>query len=129
MDIHTAALPHTAEAAREARNEVARLLNGRCSLPIIETAALLTSELVTNAVRHASPPMHLRAAITAMVVRVEIHDSSTGTLPPPRNAGPTDRNGRGLAITEALASRWGTERTKGGKFVWFELFPHNEVPR
>jgi anti-sigma regulatory factor (Ser/Thr protein kinase) len=121
MTTHTAALPHTAQAAREARTEVARLLSGRCSPPAIDTAALLTSELVTNAVLHASPPVQLRVEITAGFLRVEIHDSSTSTLPAPSLARSTERNGRGLAIVEALASRWGSEHTIGGKFVWFEL--------
>jgi anti-sigma regulatory factor (Ser/Thr protein kinase) len=121
MSALNAVLPHTLAAAREARTQVAGLLNGRCSLPIIDTAALLTSELVTNAVLHASPPLHLRAAITEEVIRVEVYDSANSTLPAPRTARPADANGRGLTILQALASRWGTEHTNAGKFVWFEL--------
>ena len=121
MSIHTLALAHTAEASREARTSVAHLLDGQCSSSVIETAALLTSELVTNAVLHAAPPVHLRAEITATGVRVEMRDSSNGTLPAPKRALPTAHNGRGLAIIEALASRWGAEYTDAGKVVWFEL--------
>ena len=121
MSTQTAALAHTAEGAREARAEVTRLLKGRCSPDALEVAALLTSELVTNAVCHASPPVSLRAEITATAIRVEVHDASSCTLPPPRKASSTECHGRGLIIVEALASRWGSEHTNDGKFVWFEL--------
>ena len=121
MTTYSAALPYTAEAARDARAQVARLLSGRCSLATIQTASLLTSELATNAVLHAAPPVHLHAQITEAIIRVEIHDGSASTSPALRKARATDHDGRGLAIIEALASRWGTEPTRGGKFVWFEL--------
>ena len=121
MTTHTAALPYTAAAARDARTQVARLLSGRCSMEIIETASLLTSELATNAVLHAAPPVHLRAQITDAVIRVEVHDSSAGTSPALRRARDTDHDGRGLAIIEALATQWGIVQTDAEKFVWFEL--------
>ena len=121
MSMCTTTVPHTALGAREARNRVAHLLSGRCGLSTIETAALLTGELATNAVLHADPPVHLRAEITDVLVRVEMHDSGSGTLPAPRKTRTTDRGGRGLALVEALASRWGTERTDAGTLVWFEL--------
>ena len=48
-------------------------------------------------------------------VGVEVHVHGPGRQrPEPRKARPTDRNGRGLALVEALASRWGTERTDAG---------------
>ena len=126
---HTAALPYTAEAARDARNQLGRLLDGRCSLPIIQTASLLTSELATNAVLHGAPPLHLHARIADAIIRVEVHDGSASTSPARRKAHATDQGGRGLAIIEALASRWGTEPTAGGKFVWFELFDESQFSR
>ena len=88
---------------------------------------LLTSELVANAVRHAPPPLHLSAEITPAVIRVEVHDGGGTAVPAPRTAQRSDRNGRGLAIIEALASRWGTEHTKTGKVVWFELCRDGEL--
>jgi anti-sigma regulatory factor (Ser/Thr protein kinase) len=121
MITHTAALPYTAEAARDARSQVTRLLGGRCSLATIQTASLLTSELATNAVLHAAPPVHLHAQITEASIRVEVPDGGAGTSPALRKTRETDHGGRGLAIIEALASRWGAEPTHGGKVVWFEL--------
>jgi len=121
MTTHTSALPYTAEAARDARSQVARLLGGRCSLATIQTASLLTSELATNAVLHAAPPVHLHARITGAIIRVEVHDGGAGTSPTLGTARETDHGGRGLAIIEALASRWGTEPVRGGNVVWFEL--------
>jgi anti-sigma regulatory factor (Ser/Thr protein kinase) len=121
MTTHTAALPYTAEAARDARSHVARLLGGRCSLATIQTASLLTSELATNAVLHAAPPVHLHAQVTEAIIRVEVHDGGAGSSPALRKARETDPGGRGLAIIEALASRWGAEPTRGGNVVWFEL--------
>lgn len=95
----------------------------------IDTAMLLTSEPVANAVLHASPPMHLRAEVTDSVIRVEVHDSSDSSLPERKTATPSDDSGRGLSIIEALASRWGTESTNGGRFVWFELACDDYLPR
>lgn len=123
MSTCTTTLPHTTLGVREARNRVAHLLSGRCNLATLETAALLTSELATNAILHAAPPVHLRAEITDVLVRVEMHDGGSRTLPAPRTARTIDRGGRGLAIVDDLASRWGTERTDAGSFVWFELSP------
>jgi anti-sigma regulatory factor (Ser/Thr protein kinase) len=96
-------------------------MSGRCSLAIIEIATLLTSELVTNAVLHAAPPVLLRARITEAVIRVEVHDSGTSMLPAPRKSRAADLTGRGLTIIEALAYRWGVDPTSDGKCVWFEL--------
>src|SRR3954469_2463800 len=78
MSTHITALPFSAQAAREARTEVARLLAGRCSRSLIETATLLTSELATNAVLHGAPPVRLRAALSDALLRVEICDGSNG---------------------------------------------------
>lgn len=117
---HTEPLPSDTMAAREARRRVVQLLADRCPLTTVETAALLTSELVTNAVVHGAPPVELRVELAEQVVRVEVHD---GADDPPvlRQAGPSDAGGRGLAIVDALASRWGAQRRDEGKALWFEL--------
>jgi anti-sigma regulatory factor (Ser/Thr protein kinase) len=104
-------------------------MSGRCSLAIIEIATLLTSELVTNAVVHAAPPMVLRAWITDAVIRVEVHDGGTGALPAPKRPWVGDTTGRGLTIIEALASRWGADHTSDGKCVWFELSTSEDMLR
>ncbi|MET0920510.1 MAG: ATP-binding protein [Acidimicrobiia bacterium] len=120
LSTHRATLRNTPQVAREARHEVVQVLGDRCGASVIEIAALLTSELATNALLHGSPPMQLRIALSERLLRVEVHDASR-VAPAPRTAGSSDANGRGLAIIEAMASRWGTDVTDGGKSVWFEL--------
>lgn len=114
-------LPAALGAVRIARAQVTEVLQGSCSAPTIETAALLTSELVANAVGHGSPPLELWVDVTDGVVRIEVHDGDAAALPVRRDARPTDVAGRGLAIVDALAARWGTRPDADGKWVWFEL--------
>ncbi|WP_328806238.1 SpoIIE family protein phosphatase [Streptacidiphilus fuscans] len=86
--------------------------------PLLDTAELLVSELVTNAVRYASAPIGLRLLLGTTLV-VEVADP----LPDPpreREAAGTDEGGRGLQLVHRLAYRWGTRAEGGGKVVWFE---------
>ncbi|MGP4102937.1 ATP-binding protein [Nonomuraea sp. KM90] len=85
-----------------------------------EPADLLVSELVTNAVQHAGGPVRLRLSAADGVLRCEVGDGGPG-LPRPRPATPDDEGSRGLALVAALASAWGSTRTRRGKVVWFEL--------
>lgn len=86
-----------------------------------EVAVLLSSELVTNAIRHGSPPVTVLAGLSHDgVLRVEIRDDGSGeTLP--RHARPDDDGGRGLHLVATLAGRWGSSTTSSGKLVWFEV--------
>ncbi|MEU4350014.1 ATP-binding protein [Streptomyces sp. NPDC023838] len=93
---------------------------------LTETAVLLLSELMTNAVRHGRAPadreVRARCVLGGDIFRVEVVDANA-TLPCPRPAGPDDESGRGLALVEALSDAWGANpRPYGiGKTVWFEL--------
>ncbi|WP_435241121.1 ATP-binding protein [Streptomyces cucumeris] len=93
---------------------------------VTETAALLLSELMTNACRHArvSPGREVRArcVVRDEKLRVEVSDASD-VMPQPRQAAPEDESGRGLALIAALADGWDAERRPCGigKTVWFEL--------
>ncbi|MFF3332940.1 ATP-binding protein [Streptomyces sp. NPDC002888] len=86
---------------------------------LVPTAELLVSELVSNALRHASGPLRLTLERVSDL-RCLVSD---GTSEPPRpaDAGPEDENGRGLALVDMLAARWGCEYGPEGKSVWFEL--------
>ncbi|MFD9795183.1 ATP-binding protein [Streptomyces sp. NPDC059070] len=93
---------------------------------LTDTAVLLLSELMTNAVRHGRAPadreVRARCALGGNVLRVEVADASA-VLPCPRPAGPDDESGRGLALVGELSDAWGAgPRPYGiGKTVWFEL--------
>jgi anti-sigma regulatory factor (Ser/Thr protein kinase) len=84
-------------------------------------AELLTSELVTNAIVHAHSECRLSVDVDPTRVRVEVRDSSPVLPPPPKPPDPEATSGRGLVLVDTLATRWGTERARGGKRVWFEL--------
>ena len=99
---------------------------------LIDDAALVATELATNAVLHA------RSGFTIALcrgpegtIRVAVRDASLGR-PRPRRAGPLEGGGRGLRLVEALATVWGTDLLPDGKVVWAELgrtrFP-NGSPR
>lgn len=82
--------------------------------------ALLVSELVANAVEHASPPIAVTVDWDGCRVRVEVSDSSSD-VPVHRQPAPADAEGRGIWLVDHIASAWGVDRTPEGKTVWFEL--------
>lgn len=85
-----------------------------------DTACLLASELLSNAVRHATGPLRLRLRQAGNEVSVEVSDGSPN-LPRARQVAPDDESGRGLMLVEALAKAWGTAPRDVGKAVWFSL--------
>ena len=87
---------------------------------LIPTAALLTSELVTNAVSHTQQPFTVSVDNTGQGVRVAVIDGSS-TPPVVRQADEVSEHGRGLHLVDQLASEWGTDALPDGKQVWFEL--------
>jgi len=89
------------------------------------TTELLLSELVTNAIRHAAPPIHLRLLRDTNLV-IEVSDRSS-TSPHLRYAADMDEGGRGIFLVAQLAERWGTRFTPTGKIVWAE-HPAPSVP-
>jgi len=114
------ALPGEASSASAARRFVATEL-GRAGLDgLADTALLLVSELVANAVLHAHTHLVLVVRVDVERVRVEVHDGGPGA-PVPKRYSALSGTGRGLVLVEALADGWGVEPTDGGKFVWFEL--------
>lgn len=85
-----------------------------------DIAVLLTDELVTNAVLHAGGNFTLTAEMGYHILRVAVADASP-IAPSVLVQDPEREHGRGMAIVEALATDWGTERGDTGKTVWFEL--------
>ena len=85
---------------------------------------LLVSELVTNAILHAGPPVTLRANADGGRLRVEVHDGAPQppvVKSPGDPGGPPPERGRGLFLVASLADRWGWEGRATGKTVWFEV--------
>ncbi|MFG2575007.1 SpoIIE family protein phosphatase [Streptomyces sp. NPDC048481] len=115
--------PDPAEVAR-ARAAVRERLHGWGLDALADTAALMVSELVTNAVRHSrGRPAGLRL-VRGDTLLCEVEDDDH-ELPDLLSAGPGDESGRGLRVVSALAREWGASRTADGKSVWFELaLPH-----
>jgi len=114
-------LPAVGTSVAAARSFVARHLTEAGAAELNEAAILLTSEIVTNAIRHAGGECEVIVGVDAGQVRVEVHDP-TSCPPVLRTPGPTDECGRGLPLVAAIAHRWGSEPLAGnGKTVWFEL--------
>jgi PAS domain-containing protein/anti-sigma regulatory factor (Ser/Thr protein kinase) len=83
------------------------------------SAEMVTSELVTNAVRYAGGPIGLRLIRDSILV-CEVTDTSD-TQPRLRRARSTDEGGRGLFIVAQLVKRWGSRYGHSGKTIWVEL--------
>jgi hypothetical protein len=55
------------------------------------------------------------------MVRVEVHDSGSGSSPDTCAANDLAGSGRGLGLVESLATRWGHLGNRDGRVVWFEM--------
>jgi anti-sigma regulatory factor (Ser/Thr protein kinase) len=85
-----------------------------------QLTVLLTSEIVSNAVRYAQRPIRVEIAVDG--TRVVIATTDDDPRPPQLMAAtPEAGGGRGLFLVDALASRWGVDPDPPGKTVWFEL--------
>lgn len=94
--------------------------HGQC-----EVAALLTSEIMTNAIVHGGPHrpgegLGLNVQVFTARMRVELGDRSL-RMPQPRVGNHAGESGRGLVLVDAMATRWGVVPTEDGKVVLFEL--------
>ncbi|WP_433262307.1 ATP-binding protein [Actinosynnema sp. CS-041913] len=114
-------LPATAGASAQARRLVGEAVaTWGMSPDVAEDAALVVTELVSNAVDHASGPLELTVSRTPQGIRIEVADQSP-TMPQPRPVEVESARGRGLIIVAALSQDWGTSPTGTGKTVWAEL--------
>jgi transcriptional regulator with XRE-family HTH domain len=106
---------HTPRAARDAVSLVA----GDIPSEALETARLLTSELVTNSVKYGPPaPANIGVFVEVARDRIRIEVSDAADAPAQLRSDP----GRyGLKVVDALASRWQTKRDGEGNLTWFEL--------
>lgn len=116
-------------SVRQARVWVGEVLEQLGRGDLVDAAELGVSELVTNAILHADPPITIQLRGTRQHPRVEVSDHSK--QPPQVNIEMTDDDhlmstiGRGLGIVALYSSTWGSEVAPDGKTVWFE--PANEL--
>ncbi|MGW2891908.1 SpoIIE family protein phosphatase [Streptomyces griseoruber] len=85
-----------------------------------DSALLVISELVTNAVRFGTGPVTVRLVRAGSRLSCEVGDTGNGR-PRPRRGEPLDDRGRGLHVVHKLTTRWGVRWTETGKAVWAEL--------
>ncbi|MCF2127623.1 ATP-binding protein [Strepomyces sp. STD 3.1] len=134
--------PDPSEVGRARRWARSRLAGSaiRADESLAETLVLLVSELVTNAVVHTGRSAVLRLVLPEaapgepegpgepgepgkpeeITVRLEVDDASD-LAPVPRCVGDEATGGRGLALVDGLADRWGWSREGTGKRIWCEL--------
>ncbi|MEU1280917.1 SpoIIE family protein phosphatase [Streptomyces sp. NPDC005805] len=114
-------LDHTGHAPAAARALVRRQA-GEWGLTedATDSAELVVSELVTNAVRYGTAPLTLRLLRSGSALTCEVHDGSQ-VAPHLRHARTVDEGGRGLFIVSQLATRWGTRYSPDGKTIWAEV--------
>jgi CheY-like chemotaxis protein/anti-sigma regulatory factor (Ser/Thr protein kinase) len=113
-------LAATADAVREARATVRKVLDGWGLEDLEDTAELCAGELATNAVIHARSPVLMAMALLDDAVRFEVEDEAPGEIAAGTLVHDAE-TGRGLALVDELSESWGVEQHEGGKTVWFEL--------
>ncbi|MFF7654338.1 ATP-binding protein [Streptomyces sp. NPDC007983] len=134
---YSQSLPCTEESVGIARLSVAATLRAWGLEDLVDDARLIASELATNAVRHAVhriPDPERRGNFRLKVerpgdhlVRISTFDRSR-TVPRVLQASETAESGRGMAVVEALACRWGIDPRPWSKGVWAECAVRGHLP-
>ena len=122
----TVMLPYAPSSIAVARRWLtSELLEAGAGEPAISDAALVASELLTNALRHARPltGQKLRIAWTMGAGAVELCVTDGGAVTRPREGWPSASSlgGRGLAIVSRLSRRWGVSAGEASTTVWAVL--------
>lgn len=101
---------------------VSEATHAGASEDVQRVVGLLTSEVVTNAVRHGpiGGMVDVRVSATGDRLRVSVRDESP-QRPIRLEPDPTALAGRGVLLVDRLASDWGVEPESGAKTVWFEV--------
>ncbi|WP_217576482.1 SpoIIE family protein phosphatase/ATP-binding protein [Streptomyces sp. GbtcB7] len=111
-------VPSDPSAVADVRAAATRLLGDWDMKEEAFTLELILSELVTNAIRHATGPIGVRLIRDRSLI-CEVSDGSS-VSPHLRRATTMDEGGRGLFLVAQFADRWGTRYTSGGKVIWTE---------
>ncbi|WP_286176039.1 ATP-binding protein [Arthrobacter sp. NEB 688] len=124
--ICTVRVPSDASSVGRVRRAIVVDLTARdVDEELVGEAEIVTSELLTNAVRHARPlsdgTIRVRWKIRGDVVEVEVTDGGGATVPKPAPRTVWLSSGRGLRIVRALAHEWGVTEDRTGNVVWATL--------
>jgi anti-sigma regulatory factor (Ser/Thr protein kinase) len=119
-------LPFAASSVGVARRHlVSDLIRAGISSSVITDAALVLSELLSNALRHATPlpgsGLRVAWSLDAGTVRISVSDGGAQTLPELGEPNPSTTGGRGLRIVDRLSQCWGTLSDDEGTTVWAEV--------
>jgi DNA-binding NarL/FixJ family response regulator len=126
LDRASANLDHHPSSPGTARRFVAEVLRRWQCEDALGAVELAVSELVTNAIVHASSSVDITVSLRPRDVRVDVVDRGSGR-PQIRTQAETGDSGRGLVIVQSLATSWGIDEGPGWKSVWF-LVPRPDVP-
>lgn len=124
-------LPARDASVAVARRRVGeRLCEWGVAEPVYDDAALVVSELFTNALVHTdSAEITCRVQTTLETVYLAITDQGRGTSGPEVREPEEAENGRGLLLVNALAELWGVRNENGsGRTVWAVLSSENDTP-
>ncbi|MFE4420201.1 ATP-binding protein [Streptomyces sp. NPDC056817] len=124
---YTLYIPNDPRAVTVSRQTLRLILTMHGLIRLVDTAELLATELVSNAVRHTKGPAALRVRWSLGVLRIGAWDTDPAPPAPPT---PLEQvvdleAGRGLALVRACADLWGwqplTREGNRGKYVWCDL--------
>jgi anti-sigma regulatory factor (Ser/Thr protein kinase) len=121
MNMHRATFEPVPASARAARQFVGDYLSASDATGGLDLVLVLVSELATNSIVHARTVFNVWVDVTGRGVRVGVDDLDDTLPAPTTQAVPESTGGRGLAMVEAAADRWGVAYTRGGKSAWFEI--------
>jgi anti-sigma regulatory factor (Ser/Thr protein kinase) len=122
-----ATFPDTPAAVAQSRQFVRDMLVVWDADDLTDIAELLTSELVTNAIRHAMTNVDLHLAWSPPTLRIAVHDQAHAA--PVMVETPDEHGGFGLHLITALAHTLGVEHQPDGKTVWCQItHPNNTTP-
>ncbi|MEZ7007011.1 ATP-binding protein [Streptomyces sp. AD55] len=123
---------HPGSPAQARRLTRARLTGWSVCEDLCDTAALVVSELVTNAIVHTAS-RHIVCELHGDddLVRIAVRDEGCAPGQPRPSAGqqPEDEHGRGLLLVDALCEAWGAHEHGPGLLVWAELPHKGDTPR
>ncbi|MFI1163696.1 ATP-binding protein [Streptomyces sp. NPDC020801] len=122
---------HPGSPAQARRLARARLTGWAVCEDTCDTAALVVSELVTNAIVHtASSRVVCELRDGGELVRIAVHDEGCAPGEPhPSPQRPEEEHGRGLLLVDALCRAWGAQEDGPGLVVWAELARGAAAPR